>query len=77
MDIEYKVLSAASDLLTTEELARLTCTSTSFWEKLRLQGGTGSLQFVRIGRSIRYRRADVEAWLSKHVACSTSERGSA
>ncbi len=34
----------------------------------------GGIPFVKIGRAVRYRKADVLAWLEKHQThCSTSE----
>ena len=35
----------------------------------------GGPAFVKIGRSILYRRADLEAWLASHSRHSTSDPG--
>jgi hypothetical protein len=47
--------------LTTQRLA-----------KMRLQGD--GPQFCKIGRSILYRRADLESWLAAHSRVSTSDQ---
>ena len=58
-------------LLTQVEAARLLQLSERTLERLRLQGG-GPL-FVKAGRAVRYREADLEAWIEKRVVSSTSE----
>lgn len=70
-----KMHVAADEWLTTADLARITNTSVSFWEKLRVRGGKDSLPYSYIGRRVRYRRADVDAWLSARSKKSTSEGG--
>ena len=45
--------------------------SVSTLAKLRLRGGGPT--FCRIGRAIRYRRADLDNWLSATARRSTSE----
>ena len=52
--------------LSAQDLAKLTKTSVSFWTMNR-QRGTGP-QFVRLGRSIRYRVADIQAFLNGGAA---------
>jgi len=42
-------------------------------ERLRLSGG-GPL-YVKCGRSVRYRAADIEKWISARVVSSTSAIG--
>jgi excisionase family DNA binding protein len=58
-------------LLTQAEAAELLCLGERTLERLRLVGG--GPKFVRLGRSIRYRLADVEAWVAARVVGSTSE----
>lgn len=41
--------------------------------KMRVHG-TGP-RFAKLGKAIRYRRADLEAWLNSRLASSTSEVG--
>lgn len=52
--------------LSAQDLAKLTKTSVSFWTMAR-QRGTGP-QFVKLGRAIRYRVADVQAFLTGGAA---------
>lgn len=51
-----------SELLTTSEAARWAKVSESFLNKARLTGS--GPRFVRLGRAIRYRQADLDAWAS-------------
>jgi predicted DNA-binding transcriptional regulator AlpA len=61
-------------LLTDRDLKLITGRARSTWQKARLAGGPKGPPFIRIGRLVRYRRVDVEAWLSAHHAFrSTSE----
>jgi excisionase family DNA binding protein len=59
------------DLLTTDQLAALCGLSPRTLEKLRVTGG-GPI-FIRLGRAIRYRREDIEAWIRGHSRRNTSE----
>lgn len=59
-------------LLKTAEAAQCLGVSESLLHKLRLSGG-GPV-FVRLaGRSIRYRQADLDAWVAASVMASTSQ----
>jgi hypothetical protein len=49
--------------------------STSTLAKLRLRGG--GPRYCRIGRAIRYRRNDLDVWLSSFGRRSTSDVGDA
>lgn len=62
----------ADRLMTTADLARFLVRAESSIEKDRVSGKLG-IPFVRLGRMVRYRRADVEAWLSQHVVHNTSQ----
>lgn len=57
-------------LLTQLEAATLLHLSERTLERLR---GAGP-KFVRLGRSIRYRPTDIEAYIASRVVSSTSER---
>jgi excisionase family DNA binding protein len=58
-------------LLKTSEAAEWLGVSESLLHKLRLTGG-GPV-FVRLaGRAIRYRKADLDAWVNASVMASTS-----
>lgn len=60
-------------LLSDYDLEESTGRSRSSWQKDRL-AGLGP-KFLRIGRLVRYRKADVEAWLESRSATSTSDPG--
>ena len=58
-------------LLTQRQCAEMLVLSERTLERLR-QSGLGP-KFLRIRHSVRYRAADVEAWLASRVVGSTSE----
>jgi excisionase family DNA binding protein len=60
-------------LLTQPEAARLLRLSERTLERLRVAGG-GPL-YVKAGRAVRYREADLEAWIAARVVSSTSQIG--
>jgi excisionase family DNA binding protein len=60
-------------LLTQRDAATLLRLSERTLERLRLQGG-GPL-YVKAGRAVRYREADLEAWIAARVVSSTSAIG--
>lgn len=51
-----------SELLTAEETARLLGVKPQSLAVWRLHGE--NLPFVKVGRLVRYRRSDIEAWLA-------------
>ena len=59
-------------LLSAREAAALLHLSERTLERFRVSG-TGP-KFVRLGRSIRYRLTDIEAFITTGVVGSTSER---
>lgn len=62
----------APAVMKTGEAAAYLGLSESLLNKLRLTGGGPT--FVRLaGRSIRYRRADLDAWVAASAKASTSE----
>jgi predicted DNA-binding transcriptional regulator AlpA len=63
--------SAASRLLNTPETADRIGTSISYLNKLRCAGG-GPV-FVKMGRLVRYRPEDVDAYLDARRRTSTSD----
>jgi len=64
-------MSDVLELLNTAEAAQCLKVSESLLHKLRLTGG-GPV-FVRLaGRAIRYRRADLAAWVNASAMASTS-----
>ena len=58
-------------LLTQSEAARRLRLSERTLERLRLQGG--GPRYVKANRSVRYREADLEAWVTARVVSSTSD----
>ena len=73
MDIDHKQWAKADEWLTTGQLATLTKTSRSFWDKLRVSGE--GPPWTLFGNRPRYRHADVEAWIIARTIRSTSQRG--
>ena len=63
------IIQKARDLLSEQEAREFLDTSPgtlSVWRST----GRYSLPFVKIGRKVRYRRADLEAWIEKRVRAS-------
>ena len=58
-------------LLTQSDAAKLLRLSERTLERLRVTGG--GPKFIKAGRSVRYREADLEAWIDARVVNSTSE----
>ncbi len=58
-------------LLTVREAAAHLSLSVSSLNKRRLTGDTPP--FVKLGKSVRYRRSDLDFWTEKHLQKSTSE----
>lgn len=64
----------SEQLLNTRDAARYLGVSMSFLEKDRWAGAR--IPFVRVGsRAIRYRRADIDAYIAGQVRRSTSDPG--
>ena len=63
---------ATSELLTTSQAAVYLCVSKAFLERDRWAGAR--IPFIRVGsRTVRYRRADLDAYIDGRVRRSTSE----
>lgn len=54
-------------LLTTDEVATWLGIQRCTLEKARSTRLGDFPPFIRVGRAVRYRRADVESWLGKHA----------
>ena len=58
------------DILTEKEAAEYICMSRSFLSQDRMNGHranrTPGPAFLKIGRSIRYRKEDLDDWLKQH-----------
>ena len=59
-------------ILNTREAATFVGLSVPTLNKLRVYGGGPS--FLKLGRAVRYRRSDLDSWLTARVRRSTSER---
>jgi predicted DNA-binding transcriptional regulator AlpA len=65
-------MAAIESLLDDRDLERITGRARSTWQKSRLTGD--GPPFIRLGRLVRYRASEVEAWLKAHPSLrSTSE----
>lgn len=58
------------DILNTEESAEYLRLSKPTLDRLRVTGG--GPRFCKLGSAVRYRRADLDAWLESKVISSTS-----
>ena len=58
-------------LLTTRDAARVLALSPRTLERLRLSGD--GPRYCKLRRSVRYRQADLDAWLASNAVASTSE----
>lgn len=61
--------------LTEGDLARRHQRSVKSVQYQRITGG--GVPFIKFGRSVRYRLADVEVWEESHLRISTSDTGGA
>lgn len=71
MNIDINEWAVAEEWLTTVQLAALTKTRRSFWDKARVRGDGPPWSLC--GNRPRYRRIDVEAWLISRSIRSTSQ----
>jgi predicted DNA-binding transcriptional regulator AlpA len=73
-DLAARQLTSFDPLLTDHDLERITGRARSTWQKARLIGGPETPPFIRLGRLVRYRQSDVQAWLSaRRTYRSTSD----
>lgn len=59
------------ELLNQSKAAKILGTTEKFLEARRTRGG--GIPFIRVGRLVRYRKSDVDAWLESRRVHSTSE----
>jgi excisionase family DNA binding protein len=59
------------DLLNTCEAAKYVSLASVTLERMRITGEGPA--FVKLGRSVRYRRADLQNWINSRLLRSTSE----
>ena len=60
-----------TDYLKTPEAAKVSRLSVPTLERLRLKGD--GPPFIKAGKSVIYRRADLDAWLASRLVRSTSD----
>lgn len=58
-------------IMTTEQAARYLSCDAGWLEILRHKGG--GPKFSKLGRLVRYRRDDLDAWVEEHIQANTSE----
>lgn len=63
--------SAASEVLTTKEAATYLKLGKPTLDRFRVTGA--GPRFCKLGGAVRYRRADLDAWLESKLLRSTSE----
>lgn len=68
-------METSKEILKTKEAAEHTSLSKPTLDRLRITG-EGPV-FIKIGRAVRYRKADLDAWLEAKLTRSTSERSAA
>jgi len=61
------------ELLTEKEVAQLRHQSIRTLQAERLKGG--GCPYVKLGRSVRYRRSDVLKFIESNLRASTSDKG--
>jgi len=61
------------DVLTTPEAAKYVRLSKPTLERFRISGDGPA--YIKLGAAVRYRQADLDAWLESRLTRSTSERG--
>lgn len=64
-----------SEALDTHQAAAVAGLAPGTLRKMRISGE--GPRFLKLGRAVRYRAADLEEWLSARVISSTSERADA
>lgn len=69
--MERKVTTSNDDLINEVEAARMRGQSVRTMQMERLRGS--GCQYVKLGRSVRYRRGDVLAFINARVVTSTTE----
>lgn len=65
------MLTKETRLLSDRQVAEVMGIPAKTLQGFRYKGG--GPKFIKVGRSVRYRAADVEAWLEANTKTSTSE----
>ncbi|WP_109442309.1 helix-turn-helix transcriptional regulator [Devosia elaeis] len=66
MEVALEINPSPPLLVNTPEAARRLSVSRSFLEKKRFFGDADGPPYIKIGRAIRYRLVDLEAWAAAH-----------
>lgn len=70
-NVIQSAFDASSTLVTVEKAAEYLAVSSSYLNKLRVRGDGPT--FCKLGRGVRYRLSDLEAWVDANRFGSTSE----
>ena len=65
------IAGPSGEILTTPEAANYVRLGKPTLDRLRLTGG--GPKFAKLGGAVRYRKADLDAWLESKLVSSTSE----
>lgn len=60
--------TSPDDLLTTAQVAKLTGIAENTLRRWRSDNDDRGPEYVRMGRAVRYRRRDIEAWITDDAA---------
>jgi hypothetical protein len=67
------VTTDPNELLNQSKVAKILGVTEKFLEARRCRGG--GVPFIRVGRLVRYKMCDVEAWIESRRVSSTSGAG--
>lgn len=67
MEVALETNPSPPLLVDTPEAARRLSVSRSFLEKKRFFGDADGPPYIKIGRAVRYRLVDLEAWAVSHL----------
>lgn len=62
----------SDEYLTTKQVAKMTKTSDSLWNKMRWKGGGPPYSYI--GSSVRYLRSDIDEYVRANRTTSTSKK---
>lgn len=67
------VITEPDELLNQSKVAKILGVTEKFLEARRCRGG--GVPYIRVGRLVRYKKSDVDAWIDSRRVSSTSEVG--
>jgi hypothetical protein len=71
--LSEKPAPIAAEYLTTEQAAGYCGLSAEFLEVARYKGDGSGPPFIKLQRLVRYRRADLDAWMMSHAVTKTTQ----